>query len=520
MGNTNSTNSNKAAEKEFNNFYDVIDYIATYYILTMDFKSLSKLSEKAYCDKLVVLTSDIIERYFNDMEITYLAQRIKGGVEVNDLSKEKVIFINKDNLEGLDISNDAQKGIKKKRVCIGIAKFYVKVAHIFAAIVMTINPVYTYKDATGQTVKTGLLDKDKIPKNVNRKLYKLNICDNRIRALKKGEELDNVTGNVTLQPKVCDMNISKNGLDKTLADEPGITELMRLYLDDNYDYSNGNFTGMTDSTKSQFMNDLKLFYTAFTGNETMPPEITKFSDIKLRDYNKKSGCQGATPVLKGKYTLNQKDTLFVDYAENTKKMIQTAADNQSKLLSVINELFTYVIDPYSGKKVIRINPKLNDEFLQKAVEKTRRFIVDLYIKCETDYVNGVKLYEAIVESKILETTQKQIENLKNEAKKIITETQKSTAPVAEKPAVIIAEPSVSVPSTSTSILTTTSSIPSTSSTVSSTSSIPSTSTIVSSTSVPPVMPMPPIMPISPIIPTPPSITGQTQLATSSLTPNA
>ena len=68
-----------------------------------------------------------------------------------------------------------KKVLKKKRVCIGIAKFYVKIAHVFAAIVMTINPVYTYKDATGQTVKTGLLEKDKIPKNVNRKLYKLNI---------------------------------------------------------------------------------------------------------------------------------------------------------------------------------------------------------------------------------------------------------------------------------------------------------------------------------------------------------
>jgi hypothetical protein len=525
MGNIASTNSNKSAETEFKNFYDVIDYIATYYILTMDFKSLSKLSEKAYCDKLVVLTSDIIERYFNDMEITYLAQRIKGGVEVNDLSKEKVIFINKDNLESLDISNDTQKSIKKKRVCIGIAKFYVKVAHIFAAIIMTINPVYTYKDATGQTVKTGLLEKDKIPKNVNRKLYKLNICDNRIRALKKGEQLDNITGNVTLQPKVCDMNVNKNGLDKTLADEPGITELMRLYLDDNYDYSNGNFTGMTDSTKSDFMKDLKLFYTAFTGNETMPPEITKFSDIKLRDYNKKTGCQGTTPVLKGRYTLNQKDKLFVDYAENTKKMIQTAADNQSKLLSVINELFTYVIDPYSGKKVIRINPKLNDELLQKAVEKTRRFIVDLYIKCETDYVNGVKLYEAIVESKILETTQKQIDNLKTQAKKIITETKKATAPVVQKPAVIVAEPSVSsssVPSTSTTvsdiITSTTSSIPSTTSSIpSTTSSIPSTTSSIPSTtsSIPSTTSN-----ISSSMPIPPSITGQTQLATSSLTPTA
>ena len=77
-------------------------------------------------------------------------------------------------------------------MCIGIAKFYVKIAHVFAAIVMTINPVYTYKDATGQTVKTSLLEKDKIPKRSERKLFKLNICDNRIRALKKEQKNDNL----------------------------------------------------------------------------------------------------------------------------------------------------------------------------------------------------------------------------------------------------------------------------------------------------------------------------------------
>jgi hypothetical protein len=192
MGNISSNNSKNSSETKFNNFYDVIDYIATYYILTMDFKSLSKLSEKEYCDKLVVLTSDIIQKHFTDLEITYLAQRIKDGLEVNDLSKEKVSFVNKDRLEGLDISNSANKSIKKKRVCIGIAKFYVKIAHIFAAIVMTINPVYTYKDQTGQTVKTGLLEKDKIPKRAQRKLFKLNICDNRIRALKKGQTIATV----------------------------------------------------------------------------------------------------------------------------------------------------------------------------------------------------------------------------------------------------------------------------------------------------------------------------------------
>ena len=430
MGNTTSSNSNKSAKKEFDNFYDIVDYIATYYILTMDFKSLSKLSEKAYCDKLVVLTSDIIERYFNNTEVTYLAQRVREGLEVNDLKKENLLFINKDNLESLDISNDAQKSLKKKRVCIGIAKFYVKIAHVFAAIVMTINPVYSYKDATGQTVKTGLMEKDKIPKNVDRKLYKLNICDNRIRALKKGEEFDDAANTVTIQPRVCDMNATKTGLEKTLADEPGITELMNLYLDDNYDYSNGTFTGMSESTRKQFNKDLQLFYTAFTGNETMPSEITKFSDIKLRDYSKKPGCQNDKPIFKSKYKLDKKNELFVKYAENTKKMIQTAADNQSKLLDVINEIFTYVIDPYSSKKAIRINPKLTEDSLQKAIEKTRKFIVELYIKCESDYVNGIKLYEAIVEAKILETTQKQIENLEKQATSIIKETKQTSAPVA------------------------------------------------------------------------------------------
>jgi hypothetical protein len=49
----------------------------------------------------------------------------------------------------------------------------------------------------------------------------------------------------------------------------------------------------------------------------------------------------------------------------------------------------------------------------------------LYVKCENDYVNGIKVYEAIVESKILETTQNQIESLKLEASKIIQDTRKT-----------------------------------------------------------------------------------------------
>lgn len=432
MGNISSTKKENKDSSEFGNFYDLIDYIASYYILTMDFKSLRRLTEKEYCDKLVILTSDIIERYFNDMEVTYLAQRVKAGAEVNELTKNNIIFLNKDQLESLDVSNDAQKSIKKKRVCIGIAKFYIKIAHIFAAIVKTINPIYIYKDEFGNTVKTPLLEKDKIPKNVKREILRLNVCDNRIKSLKNNQKENIVDNTVSIQPKVCGINTNSDGIVMTLADEPGMTELMQLYLDDKYDYSNGTFTGMSEETKKQFMKDLATFYTAFTGNETMPENITKFSDIKLRDYNKKSGCQGPDAPLKKMYTVSKEDKSFKEYAENIQKMISSASSKQNELLSVINEIFTYVIDPYTSKKVIRVNPKITDELLSQLVVKTRRIIMELYVKCEKDYVNGIKLYEAIVERKILETTQKQIENLKKEANKIIEETKSTFKPVEEK----------------------------------------------------------------------------------------
>ena len=350
MGNSSST-QNKSSDKQFSNFYEIIDYIATYYILTMDFKSLSKLSDKEYCDNLVVLTSDIIQKYFNDLEVTYLEQRVKGGIDVNELTKNNIIFLNKDQLTNLDIQNDAQKSIKKKRVCIGIAKFYVKIAHVFAAIVMTINPTYIYKDENGEIVKTELLQKDKIPKNTKRQIYKLNICDNRIRSLKKGEKFTGSNSEIAqIHPKMCNANLKKDGSIKNLADEPGISELMQLYLDDKYDYSNGTFTGMSDETTKQFKKDLKTFYTAFTGNEIMPPEINKFSDIKLKDYQSKTGCQGENPLFKQTYSISKNDKLFVKYASNIKKMIETAASKQSELLSIINNLFTFVEDPYTKKK--------------------------------------------------------------------------------------------------------------------------------------------------------------------------
>ena len=410
MGNQTSNVYNKPQNDELKpkSISQILDYISTYYILTMDFKSLRKLYDKEYCDKLVILTSDIIQRYFTDLEITYLSQRVKNGIEVNEITKDNVIFFNREMLDKLDIQNSA----KKKRICISIAKFYIKIAHIFAAIVTTINPIYVYKDAEGNTVRASLYEKGKIPKNTPRDIYKLNICDNRINSLQNKQSLEqDSNGEITVGPKVCSINIGDDGQEKNLADEPGIPELEELYYDDNYDFNTGKFTSMSENTKKVFKSDLRIFYNIFTGNQTMPEGITKFGDIKLRDYHKMDRCTGLDPLFEKKYKGQLTDKSFNDYAEHLKKMIQTTNKNQDALLTIINQIFVYTIDPQTGKKQIRISPSLSEARLQEIVVETRSLIIKLYLTCEIDYVNGLKIYEAIVEQKILETAQNQIANL-------------------------------------------------------------------------------------------------------------
>jgi hypothetical protein len=383
----------------------------------MDFKSLKKLYDKDYCDKLVILTSDIVERYFTDMEITYLAQRIKNGVEVNENAKDKVIFFDREDLNKFDVQNS----VKKKRICIEIAKFYIKIAHIFSAIVTTINPIYVYKDAEGNTVKASLYEKGKIPSGTHRDIYKLNICDNRINALKNKQTMEpDDKGEINVGPKVCNINIGDDGLEKTLNDEPGIPELMELYYDNNYDFKTGKFTGMTQKTQKIFQEDLKIFFNIFTGKSELPPEVTKFSDIKLRDYHKLPKCQGQDPPFDRVYKGSITNKLFKDYAENLKKMIQTANKNQEMLLTIINQIFVYTIDPQTNKKQIRVNPDLTQERLQEIVVETRALIIKLYLTCEVDYVNGLKLYEAIVDQKIIETTKNQLDNFEKMSVELMT----------------------------------------------------------------------------------------------------
>jgi len=455
MGNQSSTTSiNSSNDKlETTAVGKLVDYIATHYILTMDFQSLTKLFDKKYCDNLVILTSEVIERHFTDMEITYLAERVKDGDKDGDkdmdnkdkdsdklkkdlLEKDKMIFFEKEGLNKLDI----QDHVKKRNVCLGIAKFYIKIAHIFAAIVKTINPIYTYKDADDNSIKRATLnEKIKIPKGVKTEVLNYNICNNLVNALVNNEDYSDIRdyNDINIHPNVCSVNVKNDkGETKSLSDEPGIPELAKLYYDDDYDFETGNFNGMTKETQEIFDADLRQFYTFFAGNETMPDNIKQFSDIKLRDYHNSFECrgngQGDIPPfhmsVKGKLS----DDLFEKYATNLKNMIEKANTNQNELTKVLDALFIYTTDPETKKEHIRVNPELTEAILQNIILETRSIIVTLYLTCEKDFTEGVKIYEAIVKQKMLETNQNQIASMDKLVDKLNTVTDKQPEPAENK----------------------------------------------------------------------------------------
>lgn len=438
MGNTLSASS-ALPGKQSKSLYEVVDYIATNYILSQNFQDMVNLSDMKYCEKIVVLTSNIIEDKFNHLEVNYLNQRLKQGVEVNEMTKDKIVYFDKDSLNDLDAKNKTNK----RRMCIGISKFYVKIAHLFAAIVSTLNPTYSYENALGEKQQIGLLEKNKIPKEVNVKIDKLNLCSKRINSLLNNNNYENISYDspIVVKPDFCDMNYSNSVDTKKLGTEPGIPELQQLYYD-KFNFDKGTFGGhlqiednMTKEMYNEYQKDLFSFYKSFTGNKNIPmvdkidsngnkvkvPSITKFSQIPLRSYHRAEGCKPDGIFTKErKGTL--KEQLFFNYAEHIKKMIKKTEDGQSQLLSILDELFVVRVNHDTNAKDIVINPKLTELKLQTLIEKTRTIIVTLYLSCEEDFVTGLDIFEAIVENQIRQTSIQQISELEKDLEKKIAET--------------------------------------------------------------------------------------------------
>lgn len=104
MGGTTSKPPIKNVSTDFKEA-DLLDMIAAKYILTQNFQDMKKLSQKAYCDKLVILTADIIKKFMKEKTVEYLGiKQGYDGIPRNYMTKEKVMYLDAADIEKINLA--------------------------------------------------------------------------------------------------------------------------------------------------------------------------------------------------------------------------------------------------------------------------------------------------------------------------------------------------------------------------------------------------------------------------------
>ena len=293
-----------------------LDHYAYKYILNLSPVNLKKLNDVNECNKAISNISELIEKTTPQTEL-------------------KKILTNHITTESGNVSID-------------IAKFYVKIAHVYASIIKTINP---------------LQGKDKERNDIT------SFCGSRLFSL---------------------INGSTDEIINRSSDEinDGIPELDMLYNDSKYDVHTGKFNGRSSQMDAVYKKNLETFYMAFTGSSTMDYNIKKFSDIKIGTYAKEDYPY---PVCENGNCSDE--ALFEQYAVNIAMNLKHINQSQTKLIGALKKLF--------AKN--SIHHSLTDVELTSIIATTRDIIIKLYLSCEEHYERGVAIYEAILNKKTLAT---------------------------------------------------------------------------------------------------------------------
>lgn len=166
MGNTSSTGvnikENELSLKELNEsnakFLTKLNEIATNYILGQNFQDMVRLTNSKYCDDLVIITSKILKKSYSAEQIQYAYKKmfnsdlpideyIQNSKDQRQNSNQAPMFLKRQDVELGDLMDKEQK----KKMCIDIAKYYVKIAHLFAAIITTLNPVFSWRTSASSS---------------------------------------------------------------------------------------------------------------------------------------------------------------------------------------------------------------------------------------------------------------------------------------------------------------------------------------------------------------------------------
>ena len=448
-----------------------IDALAARYILSQSFADRRRLASPEYCDQVVITTAQALHAKYGEGEIKAL-----GGEP-----EEGMIMVPKSKLGELGRAGGAEHRAR----CVAIASRYVKVAHVVAAILSALRPTYTWA-LGGQTGEVAV--PSSAPKGALVRPGRTTFCESRIRALAPSASggqphLEDPArpGVVAIDPvRVCKLNVdTSTGKVKTLAREPGMPELEKLYYD-KFNPASGKYDSVSQAGRHAYQEDVEELYKSFTGDD--PPRgqhglplVTSFEDIPLRDFyggprcfetkrreaagkacgaiaeagtcnanmsclwgagEKGGGKCSASPLLgsfRRVYEGSVRERVFREFGEHMAAMMARASDSQLKLAEVIDLLFVYKEVDGEPTDEITLNPDVRvPGKLDEAIRRTRELLLRLYIGCEADFTVGLEKLEVIIQHTRAETAARALSDLATQRDTLLSGTQEGRAIMAQR----------------------------------------------------------------------------------------
>lgn len=305
-------------------FLERIDEYIASLIISMDLESLYQMSEERFCKEIQELTRNIICDQIQGVNLIILYKRIKSGFSPQI----------DDDIELLNIE-------RKQQMCDEIAKFYVSLANVYAAIINILKP------------------------------------------LLKGEQ----------QTDVCQQVLS------TITDaeeRKHMMELEQLYFD-KFNSDTNSFDGFSEQGEKMYREDLTSFYGGFSSTKELPANINRFSDISLDEVKNRSKrnreittnlfqqlgqhiYQMVSKSVERTEKLKQiLDLLFVPLPENKTRIHPNLT--QSSLQKLVFKTRKLIVDLYANcerdqKDTQRLLKIIAGEKLEKTLQNQVQFLED------------------------------------------------------------------------------------------------------------------------------------------------
>ena len=159
-------------------------------------------------------------------------------------------------------------------------------------------------------------------------------------------------------------------------------ELKNLYYD-KYNLTLNKFDEMTDENKKQYDNDLRVFYTYYTGCGELPESIKYFSDINLEK------CFNAS--VKSICHKNNRNKYLGGFAQNIREIIEKSKNNKNFLIKSIKDLFTF------NSNTMNINSNINTRTLSLFIDNFRHVFIKNYLTYEQIYKEYLAQFKGLYE---------------------------------------------------------------------------------------------------------------------------